>query len=225
MNERIKLIVTGDGSHSLLDTELNETYHSVHGAMRESIHVFIKNGLDFFLRRSATGHVQILEVGFGTGLNALLTLQASHTHQCQIKYTTLEAFPLHAEIWGALNYAEDAAAKTNFKEIHLAGWSQPVAITSHFTLLKIKTTLQDMIFMPATYDLVYFDAFAPNKQPELWQIPLLEKVIASLKPQAVFVTYCAKGQLKRDLKTLGLEVETLPGPPGKKEMVRALKTA
>jgi tRNA U34 5-methylaminomethyl-2-thiouridine-forming methyltransferase MnmC len=219
----ITIITTTDGSHSLLNVSLNETYHSVHGAMQESIHVFIRNGLDFFCERSSVDPVKILEMGFGTGLNALLTAQCALETKRHIHYTTLETFPLAKEVWSHLNYAGSPVAKDLFQQIHEAEWAVEKPVHPFFTQLKIETSLQQASLAPASFDLVYYDAFAPSKQPELWDIGLLKKVTDALQPGGVFVTYCAKGQLKRDLKGLGLTVETLAGPPGKKEMVRALK--
>ena len=218
-----EIIFTKDGSHSLLNTELNETYHSVHGALQESIHVFIKHGLDYFLTQRPQETVSIFEVGFGTGLNALLTLQFSRERAQKISYTSIEAFPIHEEIWSKLNYADSLGMTDDFQQLHNASWDQPSTITSNFEIEKIKGTLQQIELPKNTFDLIYFDAFAPNKQPEMWTLEILEKTIQSLRSPGVFVTYCAKGQLKRDLKSLGLEVETLPGPPGKKEMVRGQK--
>lgn len=206
----IKIIVTSDGSNSLLNTELDETYHSRHGAVQESIHVFIRNGLDQVQREV----VNVFEVGFGTGLNALLTASTGR----KVNYTSIEAFPLEESIYTSLNYSP----KEMLESLHRAPWNEAVQIKPTFTLRKIEgdlvtTTIDDK------YDVIYFDAFAPSKQPEMWELPLLKKVCDALIPGGIFVTYCAKGQLKRDLKALGLEVETLPGPPGKKEMVRGTK--
>jgi tRNA U34 5-methylaminomethyl-2-thiouridine-forming methyltransferase MnmC len=219
----LQIISTADGSHSLLNTALNETYHSVHGALQESLHVFIKNGLEFFCERSAQTPVRILEIGFGTGLNALLAAQRASAINRNIHYTTLEAFPLPQEIWSQLNYADSVAAKDLFQKIHAARWSEDEVISSTFTLLKREITVQLFEADALAYDVVFFDAFAPGKQPEMWFIDILEKVVQKLTINGVFVTYCAKGQLKRDLKSLNMVVETLNGPPGKKEMVRALK--
>lgn len=224
MSEHIQRIVTGDGSHSLINTELNETYHSVHGARQESLHVFVAKGLDFFCAQSSHDPVRILEVGFGTGLNALLTLQRTAEILRTVTYTSVEAFPLGEEIWSTLNYTKDSRAKELFEKIHRSDWSHEIEITPLFSLLKIPIPLQVAPLPSSSFDVVYFDAFAPNKQPELWEISVLDKVVSAMRPGGVFVTYCAKGQLKRDLKTLNLKVETLPGPPGKKEMVRALKS-
>lgn len=219
----VLLITTSDGSHTLLNTNLNETYHSVHGALQESKHVFIQHGLDFVSKSLNKSAINILEVGFGTGLNALLTLQQSITDNLIIHYTSLEAFPVEASIWTKLNYVESAESKEQFEKLHHAPWDEPEKISSNFTLRKLHTTLQQVELELNHYDLIYFDAFAPNKQPEMWELPILRKIEAAMKPGGLFVTYCAKGRLKRDLKGLGLVVESLQGPPGKREMVRATK--
>lgn len=218
----LKIITTADGSHSLLNEVLNETYHSVHGALQESAHVFIKNGLEYVSQQNSLP-ISIFEVGFGTGLNALLTLQYAHLHQRNVDYTAIEPAPLPPEILEGLNYACSLGLIEEFKTLHSSGWDVKHALGFNFSLLKTQTTLQQIKIPTDSIDLVYYDAFAPSKQPELWELPLLEKVSNGLKPGGVMVTYCAKGQLKRDLKTLGLFVETLDGPPGKKEMVRAQK--
>jgi tRNA U34 5-methylaminomethyl-2-thiouridine-forming methyltransferase MnmC len=219
----LQIITTSDGSHSLLNTTLNETYHSVHGALQESLHVFIKMGLKFFIDQYPAKEIRILEVGFGTGLNALLTLQVSTNNLININYTSIETFPLDEEIWRKLNYAQSPVEQGNFQKLHSANWNEGTAINSNFKILKLHTTLQQLNAAAGSYDLIYFDAFAPNKQPEMWELPVLEKIVSLMSTSSVFVTYCAKGQLKRDLKSLGLSVETLEGPPGKKEMVRAIK--
>lgn len=219
----IEIITTSDGSHSLLNTALNETYHSKHGALQESIHVFIKEGLDYFLQRKSQKDISVLEVGFGTGLNALLTVQrALDLLDNFIHYTSLETFPVPEEIWSKLNYIDSVGLKEKFNQLHEAAWNEVVPITSNFNLRKLQTSLQQIDFA-SEFDLIYFDAFAPNKQPEMWEIDVLRQVVNAMRADGIFVTYCAKGQLKRDLKSLGLDVETLPGPPGKKEMVRAVK--
>jgi tRNA U34 5-methylaminomethyl-2-thiouridine-forming methyltransferase MnmC len=215
----LKIITTEDGSHSLLNEALDETYHSRHGAVQESEYVFIQKGLNFILD-SDKDTVSILEIGFGTGLNALLTANISEQREIKIAYSTLETHPIPEEIWSTLNYSTD---KFLFEKIHTSVWNEWVAITSHFKLLKREESLQTVDLSSQQFDLIYFDAFAPNKQPEMWEHALLEKISKSMKSGAVFVTYCAKGQLKRDLKSLGLVVESLPGPPGKREMVRAIK--
>jgi tRNA U34 5-methylaminomethyl-2-thiouridine-forming methyltransferase MnmC len=219
----LQIILTEDGSHSLLNTALNETYHSIHGAVQESLHVFIENGLEVFCERSSTDPIRIFEVGFGTGLNALLAAQYAEKKNRSIHYTTLEAFPLPEVIWSQLNYSASIEARKLFLEIHEAVWSEEKSLSKHFTLTKIHDTLQQISLPLDTYNLIFFDAFAPNKQPELWNVDLLRKVASAMTSNSIFVTYCAKGQLKRDLKSLQLTVNTLAGPPGKKEMVQALK--
>jgi tRNA U34 5-methylaminomethyl-2-thiouridine-forming methyltransferase MnmC len=218
----LEIITTSDGSHSLLNKNLNETYHSHHGALQESVHVFINQGLKFLLSKSPAS-VNIFEVGFGTGLNALLTLQLALRDNISITYTSVEAFPLEKNVWEKLNYATAPEDAAHFQALHEAPWNSQVQINSRFTLMKLLQTLQETTLAPSAYNLIYFDAFAPNKQPEMWELSVLRKIAESMTIGGVFVTYCAKGQLKRDLKTLGLQVETLEGPPGKKEMVRALK--
>lgn len=219
----MQFIITNDGSHSLLNTELNETYHSVHGALQESVHVFIKMGLEPLVDRGVK-NISILEIGFGTALNALLTMKEALKHpDLTIQYTSLEAYPLPEEIWSKLNYTDSIGLQEYFQKLHQANWNIPELILPDFKLLKLHQTLQQAAFESNSTDLIYYDAFAPSKQPELWTIEMLSKVVSTLRPQGTFVTYCAKGQLKRDLKELGLAVETLQGPPGKKEMVRAVR--
>jgi len=218
--DTIKRIVTGDGSHSLLNEALDETYHSRHGAVQESMHVFIEQGLKYLIKKQKPEPISILEVGFGTGLNALLTLTEAIKNDIAVTYTTLETCPLGHEVWENLNYPDPYHL---FKELHRSEWQKWVEITSYFKLLKLEKSLQIVELEPVQFDLIYFDAFAPNKQPEMWGQPVLHKVVKTLKSGGSFITYCAKGQLKRDLKSLGLIVESLPGPPGKREMVRALK--
>jgi tRNA U34 5-methylaminomethyl-2-thiouridine-forming methyltransferase MnmC len=218
----IQLITTSDGSHSLLNTSLNETYHSVHGAMQESKHVFIKNGLQFFSDKNSKSPIRIFEMGFGTGLNAFLTKLWADQNQREIHYTSLEMFPLGKNLFEQLNYADTDVNRKLFLKLHEAPWEQEVAF-QNFTLKKINGDLESIIFSPNSFDIIYYDAFAPSKQPKLWEISVLKKVVSWMGQDSVFVTYCAKGQLKRDLKMLGTTVETLPGPPGKKEMVRVLK--
>jgi tRNA U34 5-methylaminomethyl-2-thiouridine-forming methyltransferase MnmC len=219
----VRIITTSDGSHSLLNEELNETYHSVHGAIQESNHVFISNGLEFCLEQNFSPAFSILEVGFGTGLNALLTRQYCEKVNRAVNYTTVEAFPLEEAVWRKLNYVESLGSEELFQALHNSSFGEQHLLTPHFNFLKLQALLEDVQFPGEAYDLVYYVAFAPSKQPELWELPMLQKITEALKPGGMFVTYCAKGQLKRDLAALGLQVDTLPGPPGKKEMVRAVK--
>ena len=218
----IEIITTGDGSHTLRNQELGETYHSVHGAIQESVHVFIENGLMSFIGRDKP-EISILEVGFGTGLNALLTLQRARSYKQKVLYTTIEPHPLPESIWSALNYANGVSNREEYNILHRSPWQIGTALDPYFELLKIRSTLQDYLPEDQSFDLVYYDAFAPSKQPELWQVSLLEKVVGALRSGGVLVTYCAQGQLKRNLKALALEVETMQGSSGKKEMIWARK--
>lgn len=218
----LEIITTSDGSHTLFNKRLNETYHSIHGAVQESLHVFIKNGVEYYCETYQPKNISILEVGFGTGLNALLTLQYVLGHNLGVRYTALEPSPLPEKIWSELNYPERDQSKTYFRMVHEAPWETETILTPQFSLYKINNSLQE-VELTDSCDLVYYDAFAPTKQPEMWELPVLKKVTDYMKPRGMLVTYCAKGQLKRDLKSLGLKVETLPGPPGKNEMVRATK--
>ena len=159
-------------------------------------------------------------MGFGTGLNAWLTIQLARQERLHVTYLSIEAYPIQREVWSQLNYAPQDDA---FKLLHEAPWNTSLAIDEHFTLHKIHGKLEEQS-MPPGVDVIFFDAFAPSKQPEMWSFAILEKVCTAMSASGVFVTYCAKGQLKRDLRALGLSLDTLQGPPGKKEMVRASRT-
>jgi tRNA U34 5-methylaminomethyl-2-thiouridine-forming methyltransferase MnmC len=222
--ENIQLIKTDDGSSSLLNLALQETYHSRHGAIQESTHVFIKNGLQFFTKKNHVP-VSVFEVGFGTGLNALLSLMFSEQNKINVEYTSLEPFPIEWEIARLLNYSGQLTNNLDqyFAPLHQSPWSDKVKISEYFWLRKEKIALQDFNLLHDQFEVIFFDAFAPSKQPEMWALPIMKKIVDALKTGGLMVTYCAKGQLKRDLKSLGMKVESLPGPPGKREMIRAMK--
>lgn len=219
----VKLILTADGSHSLLNTALDETYHSRHGAVQESAHVFIRHGLTYAWEQNpAAQQLKVFELGFGTGLNAWLALQFAKQQNLSVTYTTVESYPLTAAVWQQLNYVS-ASSRTDFDALHQATWNQSAVINRHLTLRKLNQDWDKTELESDFYDVCFFDAFAPNKQPELWSRASLQKAANALTAGGVFVTYCAQGQLKRNLRALGLKVETLAGPPGKREMVRAIK--
>jgi len=220
MEER-KLVKTADGSHTLYFSALDEHYHSTNGAIQESVYVFIKNGYAYF---TDIAEMHILEVGFGTGLNALLTLMESRKSIKQIKYTAIEKYPLPLEIVHKLNYDTKLSVASSNKlwDLHEILWGKWHKLSEQFIFRKLKTDLK--FFQPDDYfELIYFDAFAPDKQPEMWEEDILKKMYSCLTIGGVFVTYSAKGLIKRRLKAVGFRVENLPGPPGKREMIRAIK--
>jgi tRNA U34 5-methylaminomethyl-2-thiouridine-forming methyltransferase MnmC len=226
MPNDLQILSTADGSTTLLNQSLNETYHSIHGAIQESQHVFIESGLKYLLQHSQAKKISILEIGFGTGLNALLTLLATKDLSIKIYYEGIEAFPLPMETVTLLNYPDLLKSKESkivFNSLHQAHWNQTQMITPNFHLRKCNIKIQEVDFEKEKVDLIYFDAFAPSKQPEMWERSILQKVTEAMKPQGIFVTYSAKGQLKRDLVSLGLSVEKIAGPLGKREMIRASK--
>jgi tRNA U34 5-methylaminomethyl-2-thiouridine-forming methyltransferase MnmC len=221
-----QFLITEDGSHTIFLSDLNETYHSMHGAIQESQYVFIERGLDFSAK-SGKQSIRIFEVGFGTGLNALLSWIYGEKQGIKIQYQTIEAHPLDQHEISQLNYAgqiQDPTATEKFQKIHQATWGSWQELSPGFQIKKERGFIQDYS-SDELVDICFFDAFAPSKQPEMWDISVLANIKKMLVQNGVFVTYCAKGQLKRDLKGLGFEVETLPGPPGKFEMVRAVRTS
>jgi len=214
----VRLTETADGSHSLFVEELGEHYHSINGAIQESRHIFIKNALNQVQKKD----IRVLEIGFGTGLNAFLTLLESRKN---IHYTSLELYPLPVETAIALNYPEILnAEKADFEGLHLAEWNKEEKISSNFTLYKLHSDFTQCEFSE-NYDVIYFDAFSPEKQPEMWSEVAFEKLYKASAPNAVLTTYCAKGSVRRAMQAAGFAVERLPGPPGKREMLRAVKTA
>jgi tRNA U34 5-methylaminomethyl-2-thiouridine-forming methyltransferase MnmC len=218
-----RLEITSDGSHTLFVPALNEHYHSTFGAVQESMTVFIQYGFD--KTDEAIFPVHILEMGFGTGLNALLTLIKSEKSSRPVHYTGVEKFPLPFGIIEQLNYPQllDTGSMEKFHSLHKAAWNQEIKITADFTLCKIENDLQEVLLNPYTFDLVYYDAFGPEVQPELWNDQIFRKIAMVMKPCGILVTYSAKGSVRRALKNVGLEVEKLPGPPGKREVTRAIK--
>ena len=222
--EQPRIITTNDGSHSLYRADLDETYHSHHGAVQESQYVFIKQGLDYWLsKNSEANRLQVLEIGFGTGLNALLALQWAREKNLPLRFTTLEPYPINMEVARELNYGKQLGAEDDMLRLHEAAWGQDELLYDYFMIRKEQQKLEDYDVEYDLYDLIFFDAFAPSKQAEMWEPAMLKKCAEGLAPGGVLTTYCAKGQLKRDLAAVGLQVETLPGAPGKKEMVRAVK--
>ena len=221
--DTLKLVVTNDGSNSVFSEKFNQQYHSLHGALQESLHVFIHAGLKF--KQQTLNEISILEIGFGTGLNALLTLIEISKSNTKINFTTIEKYPLATDIIEHLNY-HNVISENNcaafFNQLHACNWNAFNDITNSFSLIKMQIDIEEIIFKNE-FDIIYFDAFAPNTQPELWTIAIFEKMYNALKSNGILVTYCAKGEVKRNLKAAGFEIEALPGPIGKREMTRATK--
>ena len=216
----LQIIITGDGSNTLYVEELNEHYHSVHGAVGESDLVFIRNGFMSCLANP----VRIFEVGFGTGLNAFLTAIRSDIEKRPVYYTAVEKHPLPPEITNSLNYPAVTGyrGKDLFRLIHTADWERDTKITEYFQLTKIRCDLTLKI-PHGIYDLVYFDAFGPDKQPEMWSREIFSEISSITASGGILVTYSVKGSVKRILRDCGFKIILLPGPPGKREVLRAVK--
>jgi tRNA U34 5-methylaminomethyl-2-thiouridine-forming methyltransferase MnmC len=219
----MQFVITGDGSHTLYVPELNEHYHSTFGAVTESMHVFVKAGLDFLTGKK---QLTVFEVGFGTGLNALLTCMAAIERKSNISYFAIENNPVDIDVARRLNYTSMLSPlhnpQTLFMAIHQAPWNKTSVIHPYFQVHKIHDNL--ISFLPDfTYDLIFFDAFAPEKRPEMWTPDIFNKLYLNLNSGGILTTYCVKGAVKRMLKDAGFVIEKLPGPPGKREMLRGVK--
>lgn len=227
---KVEVRTTADGSPTLYVPALNEHYHSQHGAAQESRHVFIAAGLrpllDAGLGQPGLPPLRLLEVGLGTGLNALLTLQEAQAAAAAVAYDGYETYPLPAEAVAALTpqWAALPALHQAFAQLHAAAWDEALALAPGFSLTKLLAPVQVSELPASFYNLFYFDAFAPEKQPELWTEAVFQQLYAAAAPGAMLVSYCAQGQFRRNLRAAGWLTEKLPGPPGKREMTRARKT-
>lgn len=222
----MQIITTEDGSHTLFAEQFNEIYHSRHGAIQESQHVFIKMGLDYVLEQNKTNTPSILEIGFGTGLNALLTMLQAEKRNLKLNYTTIELYPVDITTIKELNYTQQLGYEYcygPYHSMHLVRWNEAHDVTPHFNFKKINASVIEHRFEPESFDLIYFDAFAPDNQPEMWSVDVFKAMHQSLKTGGVLVTYCSKGSVQRAMKEAGFTVEKTPGPPGKREMIRAIK--
>lgn len=218
-----KTHLTKDGSHTFYIKELDEYYHSIHGAIQESNTIFINAGLKAIDKTE----INIFEMGFGTGLNAFMTFLEAQQNKLKINYYTIEAYPISLEEAKLLNYHKELNAETEreiFLKMHDCPWNESIKISENFILHKIKKEIENLKSndLPSV-DLIYFDAFAPSAQPQLWEKGILKLMYDILKSNGILTTYCAKGVFKRTLKEVGFEVESLPGPIGKREMTRAIK--
>ena len=224
--EKPTIIVTEDGSKTLYLPGMDEHYHSTHGAVSESKHIFIDAGFKEMYDKACS--LTILEMGFGTGLNALLTfLEARQINKKgKIHYVAAEAFPVEKNVWTQLEYPvqfHDKDAGDVFVKMHQCPWDLPYFINDHFVLNKIKANFEDLEFKDESFDLVYFDAFAPDLQPELWTEEVFKRVFRAMRPGGMLLTYSAKGSVKRAMQMAGFVVEALPGPKGKREITRAVR--
>lgn len=223
MSVKPEIELTADGSHTLFVPELNEHYHSVNGAVQESTHIFINTGL----HRCSKNDINIFEIGFGTGLNAFLTLLDLKDKPLKVNYITIEKYPLSQDLIQQLNYAEQTGRDSDkglYNLLHLAVWEKTCRISSNFTLRKLEGDFTTFDFDTIKdIDLIYFDAFAPDKQADMWTQELFDKLYSICNQGAILVTYCAKGIVRRMMQQSGFKVERLPGPPGKREMLRATK--
>jgi len=217
MNE---IVITADGSHTIFVPELNEHFHSVHGAVQESDFIYIRNGFSV----CKADPLNIFEVGFGTGLNALLTAVKCSSGKREVNYTTIEKYPVKNNIINKLNhhlYAGDKS-KQIFDSMHSSPWNKKLNISRNFIFNKILGDIT--VETPSGYfDLIYFDAFGPDKQPEIWTINVFERIAGITNRNGILVTYSAKGEVKRNLINCGFNVTLLPGPPGKRQIIRAIK--
>ncbi|MBU3822441.1 tRNA (5-methylaminomethyl-2-thiouridine)(34)-methyltransferase MnmD [Flavobacteriaceae bacterium XHP0103] len=219
-----KIITTADGSTTIYLPEWNESYHSKHGAIQEAYHVFINHGLNY-LREHGYNKISILEIGFGTGLNAFITALEAKRLSVEIDYCGVEAYPVPPEEVGKLNYSEQLNVNSQdflFEKMHKVSWEEKHELLSSFSILK-KQQFFNEISDQNMYDLIYFDAFGARVQSELWTKAIFEKMFNALKINGVLVTYSAKGSVRRAMMEVGFKVEKLPGPPGKREMLRAIK--
>ena len=221
---KVEIIKTRDGSDTLFVPALNEHYHSTFGAVQESKHVFIEHG--FLAVDGSIDPVSIFEVGFGTGLNALLTFFTTKARRHEVHYTTIDLYPLENNVWEDLNYPsflQEQDAREQFTKIHEVPWEVPQQFNREFLLTKIKVDLRLYTPPDSVFDVVFFDAFAPDVQPDLWTKEIFEKMYGMLHPGGLLVTYSCKGEVKRNLRDAGFSIEKIPGPPGKREILRARK--
>lgn len=216
-----KVINTDDGSTTIYLPEMDEHYHSTHGAIQEARHVFIESGLNVIDKKD----IHVFEMGFGTGLNAILSYEFAQKLNKKIIFHGIEAYPVEHELVQSLNYKDLLESNLHevFDKMHSIEWNRDERITDSFTLMKIHSKIEDYDLLAEKYDIIFFDAFGPRAQKAMWTNEILSKMEAGLQKGGILVTYCAQGQFKRNLKELGFRTERLPGPPGKREMTRAWK--
>jgi len=214
------LVKTADGSSSIYIPEMDEHYHSSNGAIQEALHVFVENGI----KLSDEKQLNIFELGFGTGLNALISMIYSEGNE-KIKYHSIEAYPVDNDLIEGVNYCSllGLEYQKTFELMHRCSWDMEVEISEYFSLKKIHSKIENYVLQENYYDFIFYDAFGPRAQSEMWELDVLEKMYSGLKIGGSLVTYCAQGQFKRNLKTLGFQVQAMKGPPGKREMTIGIK--
>ncbi|MFD2571517.1 tRNA (5-methylaminomethyl-2-thiouridine)(34)-methyltransferase MnmD [Spirosoma soli] len=221
MKADVRLILTADGSHTAVNQVLDKTYHSIHGAYQESQRVYIELGLLPAFEKFPAQPLSVFEMGFGTGLNALLTAREAQATQRMINYTAIDAYPMPLDQARQLNY--DELLDTSYLvKLHESPWGEPVAVNPFFTLTKLETRLQK-VNVEEQFHLIYYDAFAPTAQPELWKTEIFQQMANLLLPGGMLTTYCSKSYVQRNMRTAGLTVEKHPGPPHKRDILRAIK--
>jgi len=215
------IVLSKDGSHTLFSSRFGEHYHSSFGAIQESMHIFIEAGLKSVTFQNS--RLNVFEVGFGTGLNALLTFRHALLNDFSVNYYAVEAYPVVNEVVTGLNYPVLLEVDQEvFASMHHSS-GKLTAITPFFNLALMPVRLQDVQLESDYFDIVYFDAFSPDTQPEMWSVSCFEKIYKAMKRGGVLTTYSCKGSVKRALKSAGFDIEKLPGPPGKREFLRARK--
>ncbi|AXG72172.1 tRNA 5-methylaminomethyl-2-thiouridine biosynthesis bifunctional protein MnmC [Kordia sp. SMS9] len=220
-----KIITTKDGSTTIHLEDWNEQYHSTHGAIQEAAHVFIQTGLHYLQNTFNPAQIHILEMGFGTGLNAFMTFLESKKHNFTINYTGVEAYPVASAEVSQLNYIQQLKAEhesATYNQMHTCNWEEETLLSENFKLTK-RQQFFDQIDDQEKFNLIYFDAFGARVQPELWTVDIFQKMYNALQHKGVLVTYAAKGSVRRAMQEVGFQTERLPGPPGKREMLRATK--
>lgn len=217
--------ITSDGSHTIKSEQFGALYHSAHGSFQEAIHIFINNGI----ASSNLKELAIFEMGFGSGLNAIANYFYAKNNEIKVNYVCIEAYPISLSIAEQLNYNtffNESEFETVFRQMHTLPWNEKYQISPLFSFLKISQKIEDYLLeshFPNTFDMIYYDAFSPNDQQNLWEKAIFEKMYKSLKAGGFLITYCAQGHVKRTLKSLNFVVQALPGPIGKREITKAVK--
>lgn len=227
-DNHFQIVKTADGSHSVYVGDFDEHYHSHHGALAESVHVYIRSGLEYFADRHNSSRIDVFEMGFGTGLNALLAARFATVQDMDIRYTTIEKFPIPEEVHRQLNYPDLPGMECSrllYDKIYQASWGSEVLIHPRFRLKKIHGDFFETEWPRSEFDIVFFDAFGSRAQEDMWQEQAFSRCFDLMRPGAFLVTYASKGSARRHLEALGFLVERLPGAPGKREMMRASKPA